>query len=146
MTRVLLVVAGVVLAIVAALVLYLTFADLGRFKPQIETSVSQALGREFRIAGELRPKVLPRLSIVAAGITLANADWGAPAPMVEVGQVRGEIRLWSLLFGPITMRTSNCATSQFCSNRTRPVTATGPSLRATPLSSPKPAEAGRGYP
>ena len=103
MTRVLLVVAGVVLAIVAALVLYLTFADLGRFKPQIETSVSQALGREFRIAGELKPKVLPRLSIVAAGITLANADWGAPAPMVEVGQVRGEIRLWSLLFGPITI-------------------------------------------
>ena len=45
----------------------------------------------------------PRLSIVAAGITLANADRGAPAPMVEVGQVRGEIRFWSLLFGPITI-------------------------------------------
>ena len=36
---------------------------------------------------------------------------GAPAPaMVEVGQVRREIRLSSLLFGPITIeQSSNCA-------------------------------------
>jgi len=48
MTRVLLAVGGFVLVIVAAIVRYLMFADLGRFRPEVEAAVSNALGREFR--------------------------------------------------------------------------------------------------
>lgn len=39
--------------------------DFGRFEPQIEQAVSEAIGRDFRIDGELEIHLLPspRLSI-----------------------------------------------------------------------------------
>lgn len=104
MTRVLLAVGGFVLVLVAAIAAYLTFADLGRFRPEVEAAVSKAVGREFRIAGDFEPKVLPRLSFVATDVTLANADWGAPTPMISIGSASAEIGLWSLLFGPIKIK------------------------------------------
>ena len=104
MTRVLLAVGGFVLVIVAAIVLYLTFADLSRFRPEVEAAVSNALGREFRIAGDFRPTVFPRLALVATEVTLANAEWGAETPMISLGSASAEVGLWSLLFGPIRIK------------------------------------------
>ena len=76
----LLAVGGFVLVTIAAIALYLTFADRSRFRPQVEAAVSKAAGREFRIAGDFKPKVFPRPSFVATEVTLANAEWGAPDP------------------------------------------------------------------
>ncbi len=104
MTRVLLAVGGFVLVIVAAIVLYLTFADLSGFRPEVEAAVSKAVGREFRIAGDFKPRVFPRLSFIATEVTLANAEWGAPTPMISIGSASAELGLWSLLFGPIRIK------------------------------------------
>src|SRR5262245_24869261 len=105
MTRRILAVAGSLLVVlVAALVLYLTFADLSRFRPRVEAALSHATGREFRIAGEFVPRVFPRPSLVAEGVTLANADWGAPTPMISVGRASVEVGLWSLVRGPIRIK------------------------------------------
>ena len=104
MTRVLLAVGGFVLVTLAAIVLYLTFADLGRFRPEVEAAISTAVGRDFRIAGDFKPKVFPRPSFVATEVTLANAEWGAPTPMISIGSASAEIGLWSLLFGPIRIK------------------------------------------
>jgi len=95
---------GFLLLVVAAGLLYLSFADLSRYRPEIETVVSSAIGRDFRIAGDLKLKVLPNPSIVAEGVTLANADWGTPTPMVTIGSVSSDVALWSLLFGPIRIK------------------------------------------
>jgi uncharacterized protein involved in outer membrane biogenesis len=104
MKRILLAVAGLLVVVVAGLALYVTFADLSRFRPDVEAAVSQATGREFRITGEFKPKVLPRPSLVAEGVTLANANWGAPMPMLSVGRASVEVGLWSLVSGPIRIK------------------------------------------
>src|SRR5262245_35803191 len=104
MKRLLLAVAGSLLVIVVALALYLTFGDLGRFRPDVEAAVSKAAGREFRITGEFTPRIFPSPSLVAEGVTLANADWGAPLPMISVGKLSVEASLWSLLVGPIRIK------------------------------------------
>ena len=104
MTRALMFIGGFLLLVVAAGLLYLSFADLSRYRPEIETVVSSAIGRDFRIAGDLKLKVLPNPSIVAEGVTLANADWGTPTPMVTIGSVSSDVALWSLLFGPIRIK------------------------------------------
>jgi uncharacterized protein involved in outer membrane biogenesis len=98
---VLAVVFGVVVAVLAAALLYLTFGDLTRFRPEIEAAVSDSLGREFRLAGELEIEALPRPSFAATDVRLANADWASPEPMLAVGRVAVELDLKSLLFRPI---------------------------------------------
>ncbi len=104
MTRALMFIGGLLLIVVAAALLYLSFADLSRYRPQVEALVSSALGRDFRITGELKLKALPNPSVVAEGVTLANAEWGAPTPMVTIGKVSAEVGLWSLLSGPIRIK------------------------------------------
>ena len=95
---------GLLLIIVAAALLYLSFADLSPYRPQVEALVSSALGRDFRIMGELKLKALPNPSVTAEGVTLANAEWGAPTPMVAIGRVSAEVGLWSLVSGPIRIK------------------------------------------
>jgi uncharacterized protein involved in outer membrane biogenesis len=104
MTRALMFIGGLLLIVVAAALFYLSFADLSRYRPQVETLVSSALGRDFRIMGELKLKALPNPSVVAEGVTLANAEWGAPTPMVAIGRVSAEVGLWSLVSGPIRIK------------------------------------------
>jgi len=94
---------GVVLALLAGALLYLTFGDLTKFRPEIEAAVSDRLGREFRLAGELDIEALPHPSFSATDVRLANADWASPEPMLEVGRVAVELDLWSLLFRPIAV-------------------------------------------
>jgi uncharacterized protein involved in outer membrane biogenesis len=103
--RTLLVIAGLLLTALIGIVLFLTFADLGRFQPRVESAITAALGREFRIAGEFRPKVFPTPSLVAGQITIANADWGTPGPMLSIGRLKVEVGLWSLVAGPIRIKT-----------------------------------------
>jgi uncharacterized protein involved in outer membrane biogenesis len=104
MSRALMFIGGLLLIIVAAALLYLSFADLSPYRPQVEALVSSALGRDFRIMGELKLKALPNPSVTAEGVTLANAEWGAPTPMVAIGRVSAEVGLWSLVSGPIRIR------------------------------------------
>ncbi len=104
MTRALMFVSGLLLTVIGAALLYLLFADLSRYRPEVEAIVSSAIGRDVRITGEFKPKVLPNPSVVAEGVTLANADWGAPTPMVAIGRASVDVGLWSLLFGPIRIK------------------------------------------
>jgi uncharacterized protein involved in outer membrane biogenesis len=96
LVRVLAVAAGLVVIVVVAALLYLTFGDLSRFEPRIEAAVSDSLGREFRIDGDLDIEILPHPSISADNLYLANAEWGSPDPLVAIGHVAAEIDLWSV--------------------------------------------------
>lgn len=90
-------------AVIVSVVLYLLFADLGKYKPKIEEAVTNATGREFRIDGDLEIKALPRPYVRMENVTLANAPWAAEPNMLEVGQASVKVGLWSLLFGPVVV-------------------------------------------
>jgi uncharacterized protein involved in outer membrane biogenesis len=97
---------GLALALLLVSVfLYLNFADLSRYRSNIEDAVTAATGREFRIAGEFRPRVFPAPALVAADITLANADWAGDTPFVSIGHLSVTVDLWSLIAGPARIRT-----------------------------------------
>jgi uncharacterized protein involved in outer membrane biogenesis len=83
-----------------ALALFLALTDFGRYRSNIETAVSEATGREFRIDGEFKPVVFP-LSLVAEDISMANASWGSDEPFLTVGHVSVKIELASLFSRPI---------------------------------------------
>jgi hypothetical protein len=95
---------GLLVALIAGLLVYLSVADLTWVKQRVETAVSEATGREFRIGGDFQLDVLPEPSVLVEDVTLANADWGSEPDMVRVGHFSARVGLWSLLSGPIEVR------------------------------------------
>jgi uncharacterized protein involved in outer membrane biogenesis len=91
------------LAIVALLVSWLWFADLGVFKPQVEQFVAEKMkiGREFAIDGSFHVDVARYSSVIAEDVRLGNANWAEPDSMVKVGRVELRVDLWSLVRGPV---------------------------------------------
>ncbi|GAB3103054.1 hypothetical protein GCM10027217_25110 [Pseudomaricurvus hydrocarbonicus] len=85
-------------------VLYLWFADFSRFKPKIETVISDATGREFRINGDFKLNVLPTPTVLIENASLASPPWGSEPSMLKAGKAYVEIDLLSLLRQPIIVR------------------------------------------
>lgn len=102
--RLLLVSVAVVVALVFGILLYLAFGDLSRHKPRIESFVTERTGRSFTIDGDFQLEVLPALSVAAENVRLANADWGSEPSMVEIGRFATVVDLWSLVAGPVRIR------------------------------------------
>ena len=95
---------SVVGAVLLAVVLYLAFADLGRHKGQIEAFISKQIGRPFAIDGAFELDVLPSVSVLAEGVRIGNAEWGSKPQMLEVGRLSTQVGLWSLISGPVDIR------------------------------------------
>jgi len=90
--------------LLVAVVLYLAFGNLSQHKGRIEALVTDLLGRPFAIDGAFELQVLPSISVVAERVRLGNADWGSQPQMVEIGRVSVQIGLWSLVSGPVDVR------------------------------------------
>jgi len=91
-------------ALLAAAVLYLAFGDLGRHKSRIEALVTQLLERPFAIDGAFELELLPSIALTAERVRLGNTPWGSQPQMAEVGRVSMRIGTWSLLSGPVDIR------------------------------------------
>lgn len=102
--RVLSAIGLVLIAALAAAVLFLQYADLNRYRPDIETLVSDAVGRDFKINGDLQLDLLPAPALLIEQLSLANAPWSSEPLMVEVGHASVRVNLWSLLSGPIQVK------------------------------------------
>ncbi len=89
------------LGLVSLCVTWLFTANLGAFKPQLENLVSERLGREFSIEGELDIHLGRNLDVSAEKIVLENAAWVDGPAMLDVGRVATRVNLWSLFSGPI---------------------------------------------
>src|SRR6516225_3741207 len=68
---------------------------------KIERIVSDTLGRELRLDGPLEISLGTEPTLVAKGVTLANAAWGSEAAMVRVDRVELTLSLRSLWSPPI---------------------------------------------
>ncbi|MCH8073147.1 MAG: hypothetical protein IIA09_14470, partial [Proteobacteria bacterium] len=62
-------------AIVLTAVAVLISIDLGMFKDRVEVLVTDLLGREFRIDGELHAHVGTSFELFAEDVYLANPEW-----------------------------------------------------------------------
>jgi uncharacterized protein involved in outer membrane biogenesis len=87
-----------------AIVLYLVFGDLSRHKGRIEAFVTEQIGRPFAIEGALELQVLPSVSVLAERVRIGNAEWGSKPQMVEIGRFSAKAGLWSLVSGPVDVR------------------------------------------
>ena len=95
--------AGVVLALLVALALFITFG-LNALRGPISRAVSEATGRELVIEGDVRAVwtwLHPRFRV--EGVTFANADWGEEDLLFSADAVEAEVRLAPLLAGRVVV-------------------------------------------
>jgi uncharacterized protein involved in outer membrane biogenesis len=82
--------------------------DLGRFQGQIEDAVSDALGRDFAIEGDLNIEVdLRRIRVAASEVRLAGTEWSAAPEFARIGQFEVSVNVPSLLDWPIRIESLN---------------------------------------
>jgi len=97
--RLAIVLAAIVLSL-AAVVVYLGSADLGRFKNVLIPLASELLGRELRIDGRLSLRLGRSLRLQAAEVSVANAPWADEPYLLEAAGLEAEVDLASLIRGP----------------------------------------------
>ena len=94
---------GTVAVLFVVIALFFTFG-LNLLKGPITRAVSNSLGRELVIEGDLRPVwswVHPRLR--AEGVTFANADWGKADYLLNAEAVEASISVLPLLAGRLVL-------------------------------------------
>ena len=103
--RVLAAICLAVVILLVALCLYLAFGDLGAHKGRIEKFVTQRIGREFAIDGPFSLKLIPAIQVQAEMVRIGNVSWGSTPQMLQIGCVAATIDLWSVVSGPVNVRT-----------------------------------------
>lgn len=98
------IVLAVVGALLVAVLLYVAFGDLGRHKGRIESLVTEMVGRPFAIDGAFELQVLPSILVRAERVRLGNVPGGSAPQMVEIGRFSAQVGLWSLVSGPVDVR------------------------------------------
>jgi uncharacterized protein involved in outer membrane biogenesis len=95
---------GIAIAvIVVGIGLWLTLTDFSKYRPDIEEAVTEATGRALVIEGKFELEVFPP-SIVAEGVSYANAEWGSDEPLFSIGHLSASIAPESLFSGPLSIR------------------------------------------
>lgn len=84
------------LLVVAVAALFLLPAD--RIASFVETRFEAATGRALEIGGDVRPGLWPEIGIRTGPVSIADADWAGPGPMVEAEGLAVGIA-WEGLFG-----------------------------------------------
>ncbi len=92
-----------VLVLVAGGALFISQVDPNEYRGAIADIVEDATGRELRVGGDLRIKLLPVPSMEANDVTFANATWASQPYMVRVKRVRADVALFPLLNGRIVV-------------------------------------------
>ncbi|MEI9993447.1 MAG: AsmA family protein [Rhizomicrobium sp.] len=93
-------VAGVILALLAAALLWLYFLDWNTMRGPLARYASSRLGRPVSIAGDLRVDLFrlePHVSV--SGVKVANPAWAQGAQAAEIPHLAFSFRLFPLLFG-----------------------------------------------
>jgi uncharacterized protein involved in outer membrane biogenesis len=90
----------------AGLILAPALVDLDRLKPRIAAQLAAETGRSVDLLGPLGLSLLPRLTITAHDIRLANLPGAAAKDMVRLRALEVKPAFWSLLKGAFEIRSA----------------------------------------
>jgi AsmA protein len=101
MKKLLLIVAGVLIVLVAIVLILPFVVPVEAYKGQIEAQVERATGRNFEIRGPVELSILPSLAVEADDVHLANVSGAAEADMASLKGLQVQLELWPLLTGTV---------------------------------------------
>jgi uncharacterized protein involved in outer membrane biogenesis len=99
--KVLYVVVGLVVLLVAAVLIGPSFVDWNKYKPEITAAAEEQTGRTLAIDGDISLSVLPAPTLTAEGVRFANVEGASTADMVTLQALDVRVALIPLLSGDI---------------------------------------------
>lgn len=94
---------GLVLTVLAVAAAALALLDVNRFKPEIEQSASDLLGRQLSIEGEITKTLFPWLGVSVGRVVLANAEGFGDTPFASIESAAASVKILPLLQRKITI-------------------------------------------
>ncbi len=89
--------AGSIVVIIAAVLIAPSLINWNSFKPQIASAVREATGKELRIDGDVTLSLLPKLTLSVSGVHLLDPATGPSAEILSVAEIAATARVWPLL-------------------------------------------------
>ncbi|MBW2090799.1 MAG: AsmA family protein [Deltaproteobacteria bacterium] len=100
----LLVLAGLIILCIAMLLLAPRLVDIQKYKPKIEKTVSESLGRPCRIDGDLALSLFPEAGVAFSGLHLGNPPGFEEKDFIAVKAFQVRVKLFPLLFKKIQIK------------------------------------------
>jgi uncharacterized protein involved in outer membrane biogenesis len=97
MKKLLYVVGGIVVLVIAAALIAPFFIDLNDYKGTIEAKAKEATGRDLKIDGKISLSLLPLPSVTVDGIKFGNAPGGSAPNMAEIESATVKVAIMPLL-------------------------------------------------
>ena len=85
-----------IILLVAALFILPGLIPASVYKDKITEQVSNTLGREVTIAGEVKLSILPTIMAKADRVTIANEDGFSDQPFATMDSLQARVKLWPL--------------------------------------------------
>jgi uncharacterized protein involved in outer membrane biogenesis len=93
-----------IIALMAAVYVFLDTYDYNKLKPRIARMVKDATGRELNLGGEIDLAIGFSPALVVTDVTFANAPWGSQPQMIKVEKLQAQVRLLPLLFRDVQLK------------------------------------------
>ena len=93
-----------VVIIIAAMLLIPMFVDVKKYKPILESKVTEATGRSFSVGDDLRLSLFPWAGVAFSDLRLGNPDGFAEKNFVTVKSFEVRIKLLPLLSKDIQIK------------------------------------------
>ncbi|MEW7983399.1 MAG: AsmA family protein, partial [gamma proteobacterium symbiont of Phacoides pectinatus] len=93
--------AGLLVALLAGVVIFLKSIDFNEYKPLISEQVREATGRDLVIGGDISLELGLHTRLAVEQVTLSNARWGSEPVMVRLQRIEAEVALLPLLGGDV---------------------------------------------
>lgn len=103
MTRIIVIVFGVVVVALGALVAIASFIPSATYKEKIEVLAKEQTGRTLTIDGDVALTILPSLGVTAQKVRFANAEWGSTPDMMSMEELNVSLKILPLLFGSVEL-------------------------------------------
>lgn len=101
MSRVIAILAGIIVILIAAVVAVPMFIPMETYKSQIQKIALQQTGRELKIGGDISLSFFPSIGVEANDVAFANASWAKTPDMATMKSMHVSLKLLPLFSGNV---------------------------------------------
>ena len=101
MSRLIAILVGLLLIIIAAIIIVPMLIPMETYKNQVVSLVKEQTGRDLRIDGDIGLSFFPNIGVSLENVGLSNAEWAKEGEMASMQEMRVALKLIPLFSGNV---------------------------------------------
>lgn len=101
MSRLIAILAGLVLVVIAAILIVPMLIPMETYKNQVVNVVKEQTGRDLRIDGDIGLSFFPNIAVSIGDVGFSNASWAKEEEMAAMQEMRASLKLMPLFSGNV---------------------------------------------